>query len=126
MKDLSRKYLSKAARAIGAAELLLKQGDAESAASRAYYAMFYTAQALLTGKGLTFRKHAGVHSAFGEHFVKTGKFDAAFHRWLLEAFSQRLQADYGIEIQLDSDDVLEVIDHVKKFLQKAEDYLQGP
>jgi uncharacterized protein (UPF0332 family) len=60
-----------------------------------------------------------------KYLSKTGQFDASSHRWLLEAFSQRLQVDHGIEIQLDSDDVLDMMDHAKKFLQKAEDYLQA-
>jgi uncharacterized protein (UPF0332 family) len=34
--------------------------------------MFYVAEALLFEKGLQFRKHSGVHSAFGEHFAKAG------------------------------------------------------
>jgi uncharacterized protein (UPF0332 family) len=39
--------LDKAMRAIRAAEVLLEKGDAEFAAGRAYYAMFYVAQAML-------------------------------------------------------------------------------
>ena len=35
------------------------------AASRAYYAMFYAAEALLQSRGLAFSKHSAVHAAFG-------------------------------------------------------------
>ncbi|MGH8566242.1 MAG: HEPN domain-containing protein [Gammaproteobacteria bacterium] len=48
----------------------------EAAAARAYYAMFYVAEALLYERGLSFRKHAGVHGAFGQHFAKSGVLDA--------------------------------------------------
>ena len=41
--ERARKYLR-------SAELLLKEGDHESSVSRAYYAMFYSAQALLLTK----------------------------------------------------------------------------
>jgi uncharacterized protein (UPF0332 family) len=67
MKDSSKQLLEKASRAINAANTLLNNGLSEFSTGRAYYAMFYTAEALLNEKGLRFRKHGGVHSAFGEH-----------------------------------------------------------
>lgn len=87
MKDFTEKLLAKASRAIQSSRTLLDSGDPESAVSRAYYAMFYVAEALLGEKGLRFRKHGGVHGAFGEHFAKTGTLDPKYHRWLLEAFN---------------------------------------
>jgi uncharacterized protein (UPF0332 family) len=80
VKEASEKLMVKASRAIRAAEVLLREGDLDFAAGRAYYAMFYVAEALLYEKELQFRKHSGVHSAFGEHFAKTGLLDAKFHR----------------------------------------------
>lgn len=80
MKDTTRPLLEKAARSIKAAERLLECGDTEFAAGRAYYAMFYVAEALLSERGLRFSKHAGVHSAYGEHFAKTGALDPTYHR----------------------------------------------
>jgi len=75
VKEESRKLLDKGRRALKAAETLLREGDAEFAAGRAYYAMLHTAQALLREKGLQYRRHSGVHAAFGEHFAKTGLLD---------------------------------------------------
>ena len=76
MKDLTARLLDKAARTISTTERLLQSGDSEVAIARAYYAMFYVAEALLAERGLRFRKHAGVHGALGEHFVKSGLMDA--------------------------------------------------
>jgi len=59
---------------------LFDAGDLEFAAGRAYYAMFHVAQALLREKGFHYRKHAGVHAAYGEHFAKTGVLDRKYHR----------------------------------------------
>ena len=39
------------------------------AVSRAYYAMFYCAEALLDADGLAFSSHAAVVSGFGLHFA---------------------------------------------------------
>ena len=69
MKNHSKKLIEKAVRTIRAAELLLDIRDAENAAGRAYYAMFYVAKALLYDKGRTdFKKHSAVHAAYGECF----------------------------------------------------------
>ncbi|MEW6083414.1 MAG: HEPN domain-containing protein [Chloroflexota bacterium] len=71
MKENTQFLLEKAENAIGAAESLLRDGYRDFAAGRAYYAMFYAAEALLAEKELTFKKHVGVHKAFSEHFIKT-------------------------------------------------------
>ena len=52
MKEESGKLIDKAVLAIEAAEILLKAGSIDFAAGRAYYAMFFTAEALLIDKGL--------------------------------------------------------------------------
>ena len=72
MKGRTKGLMDKASRAIEAAETLLKNGQGEFSAGRAYYAMFYTAEALLNEKDLRYSKHGGVHGAFGEYFIKTG------------------------------------------------------
>ena len=125
MKDSSKQLLEKASRAIEAANTLLDNRSSEFSTGRAYYAMFYTAEALLNEKGLRFRKHGGVHSAFGEHFIKTGIFDAKFHRWLLDAFDRRIESDYGIEVLVIDRDARELIEQAKEFLQAARSILKA-
>jgi uncharacterized protein (UPF0332 family) len=78
---------------------------------------------LLNEKDLHFSKHGGVHGAFGEHFVKTGLFEVKYHRWLLDAFDQRLEGDYGVEILVVAKDAQELIDRAKEFLQAAKTFL---
>jgi len=123
VKEATRKLLEKTRRAIHAAEVLLKDDEIDFAAGRAYYAMFYTAEALLNEKGLRFRKHGGVHGAFGEHFVKTRDFDAKYHRWLIDAFDKRVQGDYDVESVITSEDVEDMIRQAQEFLETAEGYL---
>ena len=119
MKDATVKLLEKAERAIAAGESSLRAGHIEAAASRAYYAMFHVAQGLLNERDLRFRKHGGVHSAFGEHFVKTGAFDPRYHRHLLAAFNKRITADYGVEIELATSEVEEMLTQARQFLDAA-------
>jgi uncharacterized protein (UPF0332 family) len=87
--------LQKAQESLAAAELLLNQGFAGFAASRAYYAMFYAAEAILLSRGLSFSKHASVISAFGQQFAKPGLVPKHLHRHLLDAFDMRQVGDYG-------------------------------
>ena len=87
--------------------------------------MFYVAEALLYEEGLEFRKHSGVHAAFGKHFAKTGELDVRFHRYLLEAFEGRLEADYGVDIVLSTQAVNDLIQRAREFLTAARLYLEG-
>lgn len=128
MKETARKFLDKGEQSIAAAEHLLLDGYAEFAASRAYYAMFYAAEALLSEHGRRFRKHAGVHSAFGQQFAKTGLIDPKFHRWLLDAFDKRVKSDYGVDEVLVRVDAEVLIHQAEEFLAAARQLLSpsGP
>lgn len=125
MTEQVRKLLEKADRAISAAEALLKRGDPDFAAGRAYYAMLYVAEALLLEKGLRFRKHGSVHAAFGEHFAKSDVLDAKYHRWLLNAYDQRILGDYGVDASLDAEDVQVMIQRAGEFVGAARRYVQA-
>ncbi len=119
MNESTAKLLDKAARAILAGESLLTGGHLEAAASRAYYALFYVAEALLDERGLHFRKHGGVHAAFGEHFAKSGLLDPRYHRVLLAAFSKRITADYGVDAELTAPEVAEMLKQAHDFRSAA-------
>ena len=125
MKLETQKLLDKASRAIRASENLLRDGDVDFAAGRAYYAMFYVAEGLLYEKELRYRKHSAVHAAFGEHFAKPGLFDAKYHRWLLAAFEKRITADYGVEESLTGDEAHSAIQQAHEFLQAVRRYVAG-
>ena len=83
MTSDERQIVQKANMNLDAAELLLEQGFLEIAASRAYYAMFYLAEALLLRKGLHFSSHSAVIASFGKEFAKTGDLDPRFHQNLI-------------------------------------------
>ncbi len=124
MKETTQKLLEKASRSVRAAELLAKEGDAEFAIGRAYYAMFYGVQALLNEKALRFQRHSGVHNAFAEQFIKTGLIDKRYHRWLIAAFNKRITGDYGIEADLTAEDASLLIGQAHEFLTAAQQFLE--
>lgn len=123
MKPEAEQLLKKAARSIRAAERLLEEGDIDFAASRAYYAMFYVAEALLHERGFQFKEHGGVHAAFAEQFVKTHQMDPKFHAWLVDAFDERIQGDYDVKSEVDSEEVTVVIRQAHEFPQEAQKHL---
>lgn len=125
MKEEARKFLEKAGRTLRAAEGLLREGDYESSAGRCYYAMLHAAHALLRERDLRYRKHAGVHAAYGEHFAKTGLLDPKYHRWLLDAFDDRLRGDYDIDASFDKESVARRIDQAREFPDSSRRFLEA-
>jgi uncharacterized protein (UPF0332 family) len=95
------------------------------AVSRAYYAMFYIAQALLLGEGMAFSKHTGVIAAFGEYFANTGRVPKALHRILIDAEKLRLKGDYGDERVITAEQAETQIAYAERFLEVAEQMI-GP
>lgn len=110
---------------IAAAKILQAGGHHGFAASRAYYAMFYIAEAFLLGKGLAFSKHSEVHAAFGEHFAKTGLVPSEFHRYLIRGMEVRHAGDYGRARKVTLEEAAEQIVRAEQFLELAE-RLIGP
>lgn len=120
-----RSLLRKADRHLRSAQLLLESEDIDSAVSRAYYAAFYLAEALLDALGQSFSSHRAVISAFGLEFAKTGRLDARFHRLLISAFEKRQQADYLPETGLLPSDVATLLDEVKEFRLASQTWLDS-
>lgn len=117
--------LQKAQSSLSAAQLLIDQGFYNFAASRAYYAMFYIAEAFLLGEGLTFSKHSAVIAAFGKVFAKSGRVPQEFHRYLIEGENSRKVSDYDAGPGLSKDEAAEQIKHAEEFLTLAQ-RLIGP
>ncbi|MEM6434648.1 MAG: HEPN domain-containing protein [Cyanobacteria bacterium P01_D01_bin.115] len=113
----------KAQRSLAAAQQLMQQGFYDFAVSRAYYAMFYVAEALLDHEGLSFSSHAAVISAFGQTFAKAGKLPSEFHRQLIDAQAQRTRADYDPNPELSEEDAETLIMHGQAFLEAGQQYL---
>jgi uncharacterized protein (UPF0332 family) len=97
VKKEVQRLLEKADHALEVAESLYKQGFAQDAASKLYYAMFYASQALLKSEDIEVIKHSAVESALGYHFAKTGRIDPKYHRMLINARKVRESIDYDIQ-----------------------------
>ncbi len=92
-------YRQKAERTLSAARLLLDTGDTEGACNRAYYAMYYAAQAALLAAGIPepedgYKSHQGLMGAFGKHLIVSGQLDRALGRSINKVQRLRQLADY--------------------------------
>ncbi|MEO5887144.1 MAG: HEPN domain-containing protein [Anaerolineales bacterium] len=124
MKPEVSELLDKAQRSIKTAEKILKDEEFDFAGSRAYYAMFYVAEALLLERGLAFSSHSAIIANFGKEFAKTGIFNPKFHNYLIKAQDRRNIGDYAIGSHLTDDEVREMMTWAKEFIKAAENYLK--
>jgi len=89
---------AKALNAAASARALMERGDGSGATSRAYYAMFNAARALLWLRdGIApseSKRHASTIRKFSEQFVKTGLVPVELGRLFNEAAEARFIADY--------------------------------
>ncbi len=88
--------LSKAEASLSVASELLEQGHADFSVSRAYYSMFYAAEAALLARGLSFSKHSAVIARFGLEYAKSGDIDPKHLKALQKGFALRNQGDYSV------------------------------
>ncbi len=123
MNDQTEVILRKAQESLEAAELLLAQDYPDFAASRAYYAMFYIAEALLLDRGLSFSSHSAVIAAYGKEYSKTRDLNPEFHKYLIAVQDYRNQGDYGFGPSVTSEQVEEALQWVHEFLKEARIYL---
>ncbi|HEY76024.1 MAG TPA: HEPN domain-containing protein [Thermoflexia bacterium] len=117
--------LERAEASIRAARELSTQGFHDFAASRAYYAAFYAATALLLEDGLEFRKHSGVIAAIHREYVRTGRLDKKYGKDLNWLFELRNIGDYGVIDHVSQKEAEKAIEVASGFLLAVRTLLQG-
>jgi uncharacterized protein (UPF0332 family) len=98
-----------------AARDLLDKGYYDIAASRAYYAAFYSASALLLNDNIDTRKHSGVIALIHQHFVKTGKLGKEQGKNLNWLFELRGVGDYGVSVHVASGEAYRSVKVAEEF-----------
>lgn len=106
-----------------AAKTLFENGFYGDAVSRAYYAMFFAAKALLSKKDSHPMTHRGLISQFGLLFVKEGEFKKELFDLLTRAQEDREEADYGLFLELDKEEALIIIKGAELFLAECKSIL---
>ena len=92
----------------------------QTAASRLYYACYYAVTALLIQNGIETKTHRGVINQMGLNLVRTNIFSQQEGRLFRNLFELRQDGDYDDWIIICEDDVIPLIEPVRKFLKKIE------
>ena len=99
-----------------AAKELAANSYYDFAASRAYYAAFYGATAVLLNEGLDFSKHSGVIASIHQRFVKTEKLSKEQGKDLNWLFEIRNVGDYGGTVHVSEPQAKQAIQAAESFL----------
>lgn len=121
---LIKGYLEKAEEKLHFAEILLRDGGYDDAVSRAYYCAFHATQAILLTEGLSVRSHSGLVNLFGMHFVRTGKIEQEYGRFLSELKDKRENGDYEIYSAIEHEAAKEAVENAQRFLERIRTYLK--
>jgi uncharacterized protein (UPF0332 family) len=125
MKESTQQLLFNAEETLHAADVLFKEEFLRDAVNRAYYSVFYVAEALLNEKDLRYSKHGTVHGAFAQHYIKTKIFEEKYHKLLTRSFRRRMLGDYDEVTRFTPEEVIEIIGQAGEFLKVAKNYLES-
>jgi len=117
-------YLARAHQMLDTGHLTLDHRDFITTVNRAYYAVFYAANALLATRHLERSKHSGVIAAFREHFIKTGLIEPEYSDWYGVLLDTRQRGDYRLEALLDETHARELIEQAEQLVSRVERYLR--
>jgi uncharacterized protein (UPF0332 family) len=117
--------LERAQQSIYAARELDASGFYDFAGSRAYYAAFYAASAILLSQDIESSKHSGVIANIHQKLVKTGKLTKELGKALNWLFELRSIGDYGIVEHVSKEEsqiailaAQDFLDAIKSLLEK--------
>ncbi len=116
--------LERAEQSIQAARQLAAGGYHDFGASRAYYAAFYAATAVLLSEEVELSKHSAVIASIHQRFVKTGKLSKEQGKSLNWLFELRNVGDYGGTAHVSRSQVEQAIQAAEEFLSAIKSLLQ--
>jgi uncharacterized protein (UPF0332 family) len=117
-------YIERANEALEVAAHNLDDGFFAASVNRAYYAVFYAANAMLSTEGLARSKHSGVIATFRERFVKPGPIEAEYSRIYGRAMDDRHLGDYEITTRITAGDAARDLEDARRFVGRVEGYLK--
>ena len=122
--DLMQYRLEMAEERLKSSKILLDAGSYKDSISRSYYAMFTAVRALLAIDGQDFSKHAGVIAYFQKEYIKNGKIEKKYSKYISQAFQIRNNTDYADFFIVSVQDAQEQYEKAKEFFEMIKAYLQ--
>jgi hypothetical protein len=121
--DLIFYRLERASESLRAARIMFENGMLTFSMNRVYYAMFYSIQALLVSRKVSFSKHGQVKAYFNREMIKTGIFPKEMGRLYNKAFEYRQKFDYIDFSSPDREIVSEYLEKAIDFVSNIQEYL---
>lgn len=78
---------------------------------------------MLLSRDLVFTSHSAVIAAYGKEFALTKDLAPKFHRYLITSQDIRQTGDYGVEVNVSTEDATQVIAWAEEFLHSANNFL---
>lgn len=122
-EELKTYRLEMAKERLRSSKILLEAGSYKDSIGRSYYAMFTAVRALLAEEGQDFSKHVGVIAYFQKEFVRTGKFDKKYSKYISQAFQIRNNTDYADFFLVSLQDAQEQYQRAEEFIKAVELFL---
>jgi uncharacterized protein (UPF0332 family) len=123
-RQIVKTYLDAANEALAGGQFNLDGSYYAIAVNRAYYAVFYAANALLATKGLARGKHSGTISAFRQSFVKPGLIEPEYSATYGRLMDDRHVSDYDVDASVEPERAQSDIESARKFVARIETYLR--
>lgn len=117
-------YIKNAHQMLEVATHNLADGFHGSAVNRAYYAIFYAANALLATQGLSRSKHSGVIAAFRQYFVKPGFIEIEYGDIYGRVMDDRHISDYDVEMPIEPERAQTDLEDAHRFVDRIEQHLK--
>ena len=117
-KTLVGLELEKADRFLKQAGLMCDLEQWDMAANRYYYACFHAVQALFVDRGLSSRRHAGMLTQLGLHFIKTGIIEDRLGAFLSRMEQLREKGDYNCLFDVTKDELLTFVEPAHELVNK--------
>ena len=116
-ETLIRLWLEKTTATLAAVPVLIREGFYASAINRLYYACFYAVTALLLKDEKQFSKHSAILAEFNRHYVKEGKVEKHWSRFLKDLFQGRQEGDYLPTATFERADVQQRLEQAGEFVR---------
>jgi len=122
--SIAKAHMEKAIKRLRVAQKLLRDNEYEDAVSRAYYAMYHAAKAVLATMNVFPRTHEGVVSEFGKRFVLKETFPKELGKNLADAKAARETYEYGVTATTGKTEAETIVFNAQKFVKAIEKHLK--
>ena len=117
-------YIENADESLSVAQLNLDNDFYAAAINRAYYAIFYAANALLATRKLARSKHSGVLATFRQTFIKSGLLATELSEIYGQVLEDRHEGDYEIITATSQEDAVLDLQQARYFVTEVKAWLR--